>query len=131
MQLPDGPESEDGAAWIAESLHSRLDGYLAHMQAFVAWRTATLRSAIAAACDSFDGGCPSGTTCISRDCGAQQCYQDSLTSSCGPPRADACGCAIGDGWSKAADGCVPGGTTSGKEAATCNSHGGGAKPAKG
>ena len=30
-----GPESEDGAAWIAESLHLGLDGQLAHMQAFV------------------------------------------------------------------------------------------------
>ena len=78
-----------------------------------------------------------GVTCAQARGGALttecRCVGGYSGPTCAQPRRglDACGCALGTGWSKSAQACAEGGTTSGSEAETCGAGGRPGRPSGG
>eukprot|EP01045_Picozoa_sp_COSAG04_P029332 COSAG04_NODE_4792_length_1892_cov_1.238706_3_plen_413_part_01 len=87
-----------------------LDFSADYLKRFVAARFDTVQQLVEAKCDSLDGGCATGATCLTMTCPVNTtCVQGSLVGSCVGP--DDCGCAAYSGWSKGSASCTSGGQT--------------------
>ena len=95
-----------------------LDGEVDYLKHFVAARFENVQQLVEAKCDSLDGGCLTGATCLTMACPINTtCVQGSLTGACVGP--DRCGCSAYSGWSKKLARCTSGGQTDEDEVAAC------------
>lgn len=99
-------------------------GNAQYMMGWIERKGARVRSILEARCSDEDA-CLSGASCLtpsSVGCRTEQtCVQGSLTASCAQLERDECGCVVGQGWSKRADACAAGASTSREEAENCAS----------
>ena len=97
-------------------------GEVQYMKNWIERKGTRLRSSLQERCDS-DGACLRGFTCLTpfaHPCHTEEtCAQGSLTASCVELERDGCGCVEGQGWSKHANACVMGASTSRTEAEKC------------